>query len=148
MTSPTSLFNTTESQFELPAAWVDRSISVFQPQSAEGDGGPSIVISRERLDGDLATHADKVFQGLRRALPRFELVWNRPRTVGPMDAVDVRFRWSKDGSRVDQRLVMMAYYDELLVHTASAALDRAEALQPVFEHFLVSMRLRRRGGAP
>lgn len=141
----TSVFNTTESQFELPPGWVDRSISIFHPASETGEGGPSIVISREKLDGTVEEHSAKIFDGLRRALPRFELVWRKATKIGPMDGFDLRFRWVKSGARIDQRVVTLAYYDELLVHTASAPLDRADELMGIFDSCLASMKLRRQG---
>jgi hypothetical protein len=141
-----SLFNTTEGQFELPDGWVDRSISIFHPSHENGETGPSIVISRERLEGTVAEHSAKLLDGLRRALPRFELVWNKPAKVGPMDGFDLRFRWTKSGVRIEQRVVTLGYYDDLLVHTASGPLDRAEEISTILDNCLTSMKLRRQPG--
>jgi hypothetical protein len=135
-------FHTTECSLTLADGWTERSISIFvDPANANAN----ITLTREPLAGrTLEALAHQHLGRLAQELPHYALVERAERTLGPLAAAELRFHW-RDGrvGCLEQRQLLVPYYEQLLSFTGSAPLAHHAALATGWEQARSSLRFRR-----
>lgn len=137
-------YHTDEIVFDVPDDWIDRSMNIFV--SSAGDQAPfNVVITRDKL-GDLELRAF-VIQKLKdfsKHIPRFNMLGQRQRAVGPLQGLEARLQWPvQGGGTMYQHQIYVAYYGEILIFTASSMLKLAAQCDTYLEQILSNIKFRR-----
>jgi hypothetical protein len=139
-----SLYHINEGTFELPDAWVDRTMHIFTPDDTETPDW-NIVVSRDKLEAGetLSGYLDKQLAEMPKALSRFRLISNEEIAVGDIPARQVVSTWIGDGGTVRQKQVVFAVKGQSLVFTFTV-LERAyQKYETILDDFLQTFALRR-----
>jgi hypothetical protein len=89
----------------LPQGWVDRSVLTYVGPD-EGDGSPSLVVTREELLEHVTIGRFAAMQdaAVRAGFAGIDLLEDRETTVASHRAVRRTYRWSHDGHVMRQRM--------------------------------------------
>lgn len=126
----------------LPEGWVDRTVLTYiGPDS--GHGSPSLVVSRDRLDGSvsLGRYAAMHDASVRVGLEGVDLIDDRETTVGGRPAVCHTYAWSHSGRRMRQRVWCLVAGDVGYAIVASAADAEFDELRSVWAAAIASFML-------
>src|SRR5438552_1803518 len=93
-----------EAMLRLPAGWVDRSVLTYVGPD-EGDGSPSLVVTREELGEHMALGRFSAMQdaAVRAGFDGIELLEDRETTVAGHQAVRRTYRWRYEEQTMRQR---------------------------------------------
>lgn len=133
--------------FDVPRDWDNRTLVAYAAPLAPGQtAAANIVMTREKLPKDetLDSYADKQVEELAERLDGFELIHHSETTVDGRPALSFWFG-SRGAQNVsyEQRLVIVhAPGQRLLSFTMTSPEEDAEAMEPLFERILGSVKLK------
>jgi hypothetical protein len=137
-----TMFHTDEVSFELPEGWVDRSINLFVPPA--NPSGFSFVMSRQELAGQgLAPFVASALATLAKEWPRFVVLGQRDRMVGPLQGREARVKWAPKGQPYYQHQVYAPYYGTALIFTATTPFRFASQCESLLDQALAAVKFRR-----
>jgi hypothetical protein len=135
-------FHTDEVSFELPEGWVDRSVNLLAPPDQRT--GFTLVLSRQALgDKELGPFVAGALQRLAKEWPRFTVLGQRDRRVGPLAGREARVRWAPKGEPYYQHQVYVPYYGTALIFTATTAFRFAAQCDALLDQALAAVKFRR-----
>jgi hypothetical protein len=97
--------------FDVPRDWEDRSVVAFaSPTAASSGPAPNVVLTRESLEASdtIASYADRQLVELAKRLEGFELVERRDFALAGLPAVELRFSWHGEATKLTQRMLLVA----------------------------------------
>jgi hypothetical protein len=137
-----TMFHTDEVSFEVPEGWVDRTINILAPP--EHPSGFTLVMSRQALHGkELAPFVAGALATLAKEWPRFVVLGQRDRKVGPLQGREARVKWAPKGQPFYQHQVYVAYYGTALIFTATTAFRFALQCEGFLDQAMANVRFRR-----
>lgn len=139
-----SLYHINEGTFDLPDAWVDRTMQIFAADDSESPEW-NIVISRDKVgDGEtVAAYVERQLAEMPKALPRFRLVSNEETTLDGLPAREIVSTWVGDTGTLRQQQVATVKNGRSLVFTFTVLERLFLRHQNVLTEFLKSFATRR-----
>jgi hypothetical protein len=128
--------------FEAPDAAVDASLNVYVPPPGS-EQQTSFTVAREPRAGALAEQERRALERLSAMLPSFRVLARRPRRVGTLAAREVRATCVTSARSLYQRIAFVAYYDIVLVLTATAPAAQQVDCDRLAEAWLASFQFRK-----
>ena len=137
-------FHIQEASFRLPPVWEDQTINIFVYQQKEGRP-QSLIVARQKLDKDqtLAGFAETNLKDQADKLPRFQSLGRRTRSIGGLEAIEVRTSWVKDNIAIFQYQVFVLYVDTLIAFTMSAPVEERADCEGTMSEMLTEIRFRK-----
>jgi hypothetical protein len=139
------LYNIDEGAIDLPGAWSDQSINVLgQPV---GDGSNfGIVVTRFDLQEaqTVEAFANKHLEDHAQILRGFELLGRRNAVIGNLPAVEAKIRWIDGANAMFHYIAFVAYYQRVVLFTASSYAKNAEACEKLTVRILATAKFRER----
>lgn len=132
---------TNEMTVEIPDAWEDRSISVFQSPTFDATK-LGLTASREPLRGPLEDFIAKDLLMHSRRLNRFEVIAQGPVTVGGAPAVEAKVHWEHEVGPIYQHFIYMSARGRCLKLAATSLRSLAKECEAVMERLIRTARLR------
>jgi hypothetical protein len=133
-----------EATFDLPAiGWMDRSVTMLAAPAPDGRSF-GLIVSREPRPVDFAQAVGDRLRDQGRALRGYRLVGKRERTIGRMAALEAKITWRADEGALFHHQAFLEGADSLIVFTASASAELAEACEAWMTELLDSLRPRER----
>ncbi len=133
---------------ELPEGWErgptdsnDILLLFTAPRRPGKASQPNVILTREllqqgqTLEGYFATQ----LAATARTLPNFKFATSRDGVLGGRLAVEYAFAWTKNGTSVEQRQVVVAVEPIAFTLTASCTADEMESTSPTFDAILHSI---------
>jgi hypothetical protein len=137
-----AVYHTDEISFDAPDGWVDGSVNVLMdPRDA---GGFSLAVTRQPLAGqELAPFVSKALKTLAATWPRFVVLGQRERKIGPLDGREARVKWAPKGQMLYQHQVYVPYYGKALIFTGTTQLQYATHCEAHLNRTLSNIRFRK-----
>ncbi len=136
-----SLYMTQEAGFELPAGWIDASITLLEYTRP---GGPIRVgLSRtERGGKDLPALMEERLTEQRRKLPFFEIIGRAERTVAGLGAMVVNAEHEEASQKMYQRSLSFVLGGRFLVLGVSGPTSHRVEIDAIFDRVVPTITLR------
>lgn len=132
-----------EAAFDLPAGFVDRTITHLEARADDG-AGVALLIERSALPSGSALRdaTDKRLAASRTRLRNFSVLFERVTEVAESEAIDLGTRWRHDDGMVYTRETHMVMGGMWLIVIGEVALEDRELCDRTVDHVVASMRPR------
>ncbi len=130
-----------EAAFDLPQGFVDRTVTVLEAATEDGEG-VSIIVERSPLPrGQSLQQATKErLLTARKDVRGFSILYERDCEVARTKAIDVGTKWRDDDGIVYTRSIHLALGDMLLIIAGEAGFEDRETCDRVLDHVAGSLR--------
>ncbi|CBJ40820.1 conserved hypothethical protein (plasmid) [Ralstonia solanacearum CMR15] len=137
-----TMYQMQEGSMTLPADWIDKTMNVFV-SAATGTEGVSFVVTRERLPWGMqfGEYVASELHKLARQVPGYEAVGGSETQVSGRAAHVHEYKWTNNGSPLQQLLTMVEHGKQVLMLTFTAPGVLSPSQKALVEGVVQSLRL-------